>query len=83
MLNMPIRLGLLANNSHIVDYQTKGDVQIVQAMAGGATKRACKRGARKEVSKYISIPNQEIINETRLSSPQFGSVWLFSFSEKR
>lgn len=79
---MALRLGIVADNADVVDYQTKGNVQLVQIRASGITKRACKRGARKEASKYITTTNQEFVNQTKLASPRMGQVWLFTVSER-
>lgn len=79
---MPYRLGIAADNAEIVDYRTKGEIQLVQIRAGGLTKRSCKRGARKKATKYIPIPQQQFINEAQESSPRMGKVWLFTVSER-
>lgn len=78
---MSLRLGVLLDNADIIDYRTKGEIQIVQVRSSGLTKRACKRGARKEATKYIPLPQQEVINSTKLSSPRMGSTWLFTVTE--
>jgi len=79
---MSFRLGIGFDNAEIIDYRTKGEIQLVQVRAAGLTKRSCRRGARKKATKYIPLPRQEVVNQTKLSSPRMGQVWMFTISER-
>lgn len=78
---MSIRLGLLAPNAKTVDVRQRGSVTIMDVEARGLTKRAAKRGARKEASSLVPVTRQNFINATELSTKGLGSKYLFTISD--
>lgn len=78
---MTPRLGLLLDNAEIVDHQTKGKTTVLTIQARGVTKRACKRGAKKEASSVIPATEQNIINETEMKSGRFNESWMLTIAD--
>jgi len=77
------RFGFIAPNAETVDVRDKGTVTVMDVQARGVTKRAAKRGARKEASSLIPITEQNFINETKLGSKGMGSKYLFTITDSQ
>jgi len=74
--------GIIRDNAEIVDTQTKGKNTVLTVQAIGVTKRACKRGARKEATDLIPLPKQNVVNSTKLRSGSSNKKWLFTISDE-
>jgi len=75
-------LGLIRDNAEVVDVKTKGTTTVLTVQAIGVTKRACKRGARREARDLIPIPNQTVVNSSKLRSKRANKKWLFTISDE-
>jgi len=74
--------GIVRDNAETIDVQTKGSTTVLTVQAVGVTKRACKRGARKEASDLIPIPRQTVVNSTKLRSSTSNKKWMFTISDE-